>query len=262
MKTMAKILEVDSIDKIFDACDIERKTIQNELKEREAEKSALLDESFNILIQIENMTLKLKEYLNHIQLNKFNSKQLQSDPAGELDMDLKRNTIIVKNKIKLIGRNLVKQGIEMKQRNDNDKLVMKIELCKVDEMLGINTMMYDNCLNKLDSNDIREMYDILQIDSNMETEKFLSNGYIRYKSIDTTIVRIHVTAVGNSVAGVSNYDFNLCNLSDCLTRRADLITDGKSNINLRSTVITITTNEILIGGNSVCTYNVYVVCII
>ena len=179
---------------------------------------------------------------------------MQSDLDGELDIDLKRNIVIVKNRIKLIKENL-KQGIEMKERNDNllakeqvdlitennnDKLVTKIQLCKADKMLRINTIMYDNCLNKLDSNDIGEIYDILQIDNNIETVKFLRDGFIRYKSIDTAIVRIGVTAVGNGVAGVSNYvEFNLCESMNCLTRTAYVITDGKLNVDLHSSVITI-----------------------
>ena len=187
------ISSIDSIDKFFDAWDIECKNMQNELKERESEKCILVDESFGILVEIEDMSIKLEEYLNHIQLNKFNLKQMELEQIEKndvIDTILKQEIQSVKHKMGLIQKNLIKQEIEMKERKDinqkikrvvemdiaktnkllqtkadltNDMLIIEIKLCEVNKRFRINTIMYDSCY------EFGEINDRIQIGSNVES---------------------------------------------------------------------------------------------
>ena len=108
----------NSIDKILDTWEMECKNLQNEFRKRELEKCNCLNEKFDVLIEIENMKLKLEKILIDSLDDRINLHKTET--TGESNANLVQDIINVKYHIKSVEEKLLHQEVQMKERNKMD----------------------------------------------------------------------------------------------------------------------------------------------
>ena len=211
---------LDTIETILEICDMQIMNMNKDLQNRENETCNIFVEPDGCLKRINNINKRLDSSIeepeehNSFDIQSYLNKMTKNhERARILNQDIQR----VQNKLNEAKENIQKQEVEIKERetisditmtkyeidiaemkksqakkkvdliddHGNGIVILETELCQANEMFRINTIMYNDCLNKLDSNELVKIINVLQIVGIVESSVNFQKQQLKQKENDS-----------------------------------------------------------------------------